>query len=514
MRFHRGFKVGGFKSPIRLSSIGLVVLAFLLFGITSCTSSHRPTRRTTVNLDPGWPRGNNFFHQASYRKVQATVPEIPGAEFVSDDELCLSCHEVYTKTFADNVHQGLHDGQSCEACHGPASRHLETRGKEPGLLLDFKTMKPAEKSEVCLKCHEEDQCASGARYRYSKHAYCGAACTDCHTSHYNVPPGTPATTEPGVATLDSHGNPIKLTGYRQQDMELNRPSRRGTSNNMNAVAPHVCYRCHGDMREYQEIAGPHQICGPNGFNCTTCHDPHGKIREETRQELCLQCHGNGAPVMAWHSSTHSLEGVACTDCHNPHPCSNVPQFVNIHHTHIRRRDRRQMSVDEPEVCYKCHQKIYGLNALPSHHPIKEGKMVCSDCHDAHGQAEDNLTEVSLNLVCYKCHADKQGPFAYEHPPVTEDCGYCHEPHGTVANNLLRQPTTFLCLRCHSGHRGGPGFHDFGALPDFVATQGPFRVPDAARPQVQASFYADCTQCHHQIHGSDVPTPHRPGVFFR
>ena len=81
-------------------------------------------------------------------------------------------------------------------------------------------------------------------------------------------------------------------------------------------------------------------------------------------------------------------------------------------------------------------------------------MVCSDCHDPHGQDLDNLKEETVNLLCYKCHAEKQGPFAFEHPPVTERCTICHEPHGTVANNLLRQPATFLCLRCHAGHAMG------------------------------------------------------------
>jgi DmsE family decaheme c-type cytochrome len=237
------------------------------------------------------------------------------------------------------------------------------------------------------------------------------------------------------------------------------------------------------MYEFQEIAGPHQICGPNGFNCSTCHDPHGKIREESRTELCLECHGQGAPVMAWHSSTHGMVGVACTDCHNPHPSSCVPKFVHVSYTHVRRPERRQMSVDEPEVCYKCHEDIYGRNNLPSHHPIIEGKMVCSDCHDGHGQMEGNLVAETVNLVCWKCHADKEGPFAWEHPPVTEDCGICHEPHGTVENNLLKQPTTILCLRCHNGHRG-------------------FRRPIDTDPTIRPPLYTDCTQCHAQIHGSD------------
>jgi DmsE family decaheme c-type cytochrome len=163
-----------------------------------------------------------------------------------------------------------------------------------------------------------------------------------------------------------------------------------------------------------------------------------------------------------------------------------------------------MSVNQPTVCFRCHNDIYGKTAMPSHHPIKEGKMVCSDCHDAHGQALGNLKEPTLNLVCYRCHAEKQGPFAYEHPPVTEDCSICHEPHGTVANNLLRQPPVFLCLRCHTGHRTGPGFHDAQQVLADIGTT----------PSLQPAFYTECTQCHAQIHGSDFPSPHTPHAFMR
>jgi DmsE family decaheme c-type cytochrome len=268
----------------------------------------------------------------------------------------------------------------------------------------------------------------------------------------------------------------------------------------------VCYQCHCEKQELQAIAHPHQICGPNGFNCTTCHDPHGKILEYSRKDLCLTCH-TGSPTAAWHSSTHNLTGVACTDCHDPHPNSHVQQVVNIEHTHIARPKRLPMSVNDPAVCYKCHPGIYAQNAMPSHHPIKEGKMVCADCHDPHGQTLANLKEPTLNLVCYKCHADKQGPFVREHPPVTENCDICHNPHGTVANNLLRQPTTFLCLRCHTGHRlnAPPGFgpHNGAGVPDLGTNLG-----------MQQAFYSDCTQCHVQIHGTDLAGPHNPNAFTR
>ena len=171
----------------------------------------------------------------------------------------------------------------------------------------------------------------------------------------------------------------------------------------------------------QQIAGPHQICGPNNFNCTTCHDAHGKILESSRQQLCLNCHQPGSPVMAWHTSTHAIMGVACTDCHTPHASANVPEIVGISHFDVARPKRLPMSVNDPVVCFKCHADVFAKFSMPSHHPLKEGKMFCGDCHDAHGQMEGNLRAETLNLLCWKCHAEKQGPFAYEHPPVTENC---------------------------------------------------------------------------------------------
>jgi DmsE family decaheme c-type cytochrome len=240
------------------------------------------------------------------------------------------------------------------------------------------------------------------------------------------------------------------------------------------------------MADLQQIAGPHQIGGDNGFQCTDCHDPHGVIRDHARRDLCLSCHQDNSPTMAWHSSLHAVAGVACTDCHQPHPRPREGRSLEIDHTSVQRTSRPAMSVQQPETCYQCHPRIFAISGLPSHHPIQEGKMVCSDCHDAHGQAEKGLREPTLNAVCHRCHGEKQGPFAYDHPPVTEDCSICHEAHGTVNDHLLRQPTTFLCLRCHSGHRSEHRLLD-----------GSHKV------EMQRALYGDCTQCHSQVHGSDL-----------
>ena len=491
-------------------SLCLTLAGCLVLAITSCksassydTTEHASTEPKT-RLDRGWPKPNLRWQEKTYPVLRVSHPTIPGAEYVNEDNLCKVCHKTHVESFVYNVHRN----QGCESCHGPASRHLETRGREAGTILNFKKLTRAEGAEICMKCHTNDACTPDAEWRTSAHAHHGVTCTDCHSSHYNLPAGTPAIGN--LADLQNFERTWKgfmaslraSSDTQMQDEKAKLPSLRGTSNNLGAVAPQVCYRCHAEKQELELVAHPHQVNGQHGFNCTTCHNPHGNVLETSRRELCLECH-KGSPTAAWHSSIHDQVGVACTDCHNPHPRTAVQQLVNISHTSIQRPKRLPMSVNEQEACFKCHPKIFGLTQLPSHHPIQEGKMTCSDCHDPHGQTEGQLREETVNMVCYKCHADKQGPFVYEHPPVNEDCSICHNPHGTVANNLLHQPAAFLCLRCHSGHRAPPSAH-FGIGTSDIDGQ----------PWQRGVLYTDCTQCHSQVHGSDHPSQNRAGALFR
>jgi DmsE family decaheme c-type cytochrome len=536
-------------------------------GVVRPLPKYDPIARRVARRKTERPAVQFTWEEKQYPPVTATIPTIPGAQMLNDDSLCMTCHEGYTKYHQTNVHRA----QSCETCHGPASQHLRTRGTEPGTILSFKKMKTAEQSEVCLKCHEKDGCMPGQKWRTSVHAYVGLSCMDCHKSHYNVPPGTPPTKVAENSGMDeairaaaaqeakegevdmqairaasqSMGAAKPETCYRchQQKAEMQRqghpheiggphgfkcatchdphgsvtrasrtevcmqchkghPEWHGSRHAQSGMAcvdchnphsgapalgaaePQTCYRCHKEQAELERVAHPHQINGPNGFKCATCHNPHGNITKATLADNCLECH-KGNPTMAWHSSTHAQYNVACADCHNAHPSNAVQRFVDIHHTHVRRDKRLPMSVNQPFVCYQCHPKTAAQFELPSHHPVREGKMVCSDCHDSHGGQEKNLREPTVNLVCYRCHADKQGPFVWQHPPVEENCAICHNPHGTVANNLLHQPTTFLCLRCHSGHR------EFRRNPD-------------RNVYIRQPFFTDCTICHAQVHGSDLP----------
>ncbi len=282
------------------------------------------------------------------------------------------------------------------------------------------------------------------------------------------------------------------------------------------VGSNTCLECHEDLAAdrynvHMRIAS-FEVPGGYKTGCESCHGPgslHVDGEGDTEKILryaseglepeevagvCTQCH-NAGPHLGWAGSAHSEHEVACTTCHRVH----------------RNRNKKLLSEKEQMLCAQCHRDIEAQSYFMSHHPIKEGKMGCSDCHNPHGSA--NVipgmlkTEERVNDLCLKCHTRYQGPFVFEHDPVVEDCLICHDPHGTVANNLLRQQEPFLCLQCHEGH-----FHASRASNNTIAANVPGGDPFDPTRQIQPtdhgfqkSFMTKCTQCHSRVHGSDLPS---------
>jgi len=262
------------------------------------------------------------------------------------------------------------------------------------------------------------------------------------------------------------------------------------------VGSDSCIPCHNDVYvQYKKTIhyrlDPSELPGVQR-GCETCHGPgsrhvqskgaasdiisFSRLSAQETSEICLQCH-QGSPTMDWRANVHVINGVGCNECHKSHKITG-PKMVYL---------------GDPDICFSCHQDKKAQHLLPSHHPVKEKKMLCSSCHNNHGSENNNLKNINLNDVCLDCHAEYQGPFAYEHAPVEEDCTICHDPHGTIANNLLKQSEPYLCLRCHRGHKQNPktGSH-----------------PTAA------AFMTSCVQCHSQVHGSDLPSQVKGGGLTR
>lgn len=249
----------------------------------------------------------------------------------------------------------------------------------------------------------------------------------------------------------------------------------------------ACMSCHEDVYKKQFEATPHfQTTKKDGRGCESCHGPgaehvaaggdktkiirFAELSRKQASKRCLDCHGEG-PGQGHHAvSAHAGNDVGCVDCHSPHHAKS---------------EQHLLSKAQPELCYGCHAATRADFARPYRHRVNEGLMQCSDCHNVHGTA--TLRQVrgtqGGEAVCYKCHADKQGPFVYEHMVVkTEGCTSCHTPHGSTNARFLRvSQVNLLCLQCHSYPGLGPS--------------GPAHN--------QSQKYQACTMCHAAIHGSNA-----------
>lgn len=105
----------------------------------------------------------------------------------------------------------------------------------------------------------------------------------------------------------------------------------------------------------------------------------------------------------------------------------------------------------PDGCYQCHLDKKAQFSMPFAHPVEQGKMTCSDCHDPHGASGTKLART--NDTCVECHTQQQGPFVFPHEATREGCTTCHNPHGSVNPRMLNERNATLCLKCHFQETG-------------------------------------------------------------
>jgi len=246
------------------------------------------------------------------------------------------------------------------------------------------------------------------------------------------------------------------------------------------VGSEVCQGCHQELYSGFQKQDPHwKAVGdpkvPSQMQgCESCHGPGQKhvdsgdpravlsFKEASgldRSEACLKCHSGQKELFQFGRSPHKLTSVACNDCHQVHSAGQAAHLLKA---------------KETELCLSCHQEVRGKFHLPSRHKVLEGAIKCTDCHTPHG----TRTRASLRKwnkfnedVCFECHAEKRGPWVFEHLAVkVEGCMACHEPHGSPNRFMLaRRDVRRLCAECHGVVHFAP---------------------------------ASCINCHTQIHGSN------------
>jgi len=411
-----------------------------------------------VSLWPAGCAGGSLAYpeSAAYVPWRARTLSLPAAwdsrgESVGA-EVCSICHPEVTAEFAGASHAGLLEGpegdSGCESCHGPGEAHEESLS--PDDIEGFRDSDPGRVAATCASCHLDDLSEMEARgEHYGSDRF---ACTACHAAH----PGT---------QLEPLVTPDYLPG--------------------GALDPRLCMDCHADSIE-AHLRSDHAslIKGPFAAGCEACHgsaEEHlasgggsGTMQELSaarKEELCQSCHAKSPSPSAFAHSSHGKAGLGCLDCHS---ILSTPGKTTVQ--------------PEPELCARCHAAESLEFSMPNHHPIPEGAMECSSCHEVHKDRRSVFRDRIVSSRCTECHWRYAGPFVYEHEADRmEGCLACHAPHGSPNRGLLKvYPTRDLCLQCHPDTPANPPHN----LSDF-------------------SPFQNCLRCHTEVHGSDLdPTMFR------
>ena len=263
------------------------------------------------------------------------------------------------------------------------------------------------------------------------------------------------------------------------------------------VGEETCLTCHEAQKKGYVESPHHRAADPRtpaaAQSCETCHGPGSEhasdpvkvglknFKTATPADInatCTTCHDRGEHAL-WTGSTHEQRGLACTTCHSIHSSKSPEKQLKA---------KTQM-----ELCANCHRDKVAKLDRSGHMPVREGKMQCTSCHNTHGSTNVRMLRKgdSVAELCTSCHAEKRGPFLWEHPPARDGCVTCHDPHGSSNERMLVARPPILCQRCH------------------VATQHPSTIYDAGAVATSIRVYArSCVTCHAAIHGSNHPSGQR------
>lgn len=215
---------------------------------------------------------------------------------------------------------------SCEACHGPGSRHVDWAGlpqaqrpADSGLLLSLDERRDTRWTV---------QPASGNAER-SKPPAAGRKevemCARCHAHRSQI------------SDQYVHGKPM---------LDTHVPS---------LIDPQLFWP-DGQMRAevYNYASFQQSKMFDKGVTCSDCHDPHTAKLRLPGNATCLQCHAaDKYQTPAHHFHKTDSTGAQCADCHMP---TTTYMMVDPRHDHSIRVPRPDLSVKDgtPNACTKCH----------------------------------------------------------------------------------------------------------------------------------------------------------------
>ena len=239
--------------------------------------------------------------------------------------MCVECHTTGYKRNFDAATNSFSShwnslGVGCQACHGPASNHLEWAQKKndlvhAGFAVDLKDKNATTEIETCARCHSR-RSPLGDGYSADKRLM------DDYL--------------PSVLTRELYA----LDGKIQDE-----------------------------VFEYGSFLQSKMF--DKGVRCSNCHNPHSGALKAPGNGVCLQCHnaagktpyetvdGRGLQAKHYDSPEHhhhqpGQPGSQCVDCHMPGKLYMGNDYRHDHSFSLPNPPRAQ-KLGTPDACLGCHQ---------------------------------------------------------------------------------------------------------------------------------------------------------------
>ncbi len=245
--------------------------------------------------------------------------------------MCADCHSTNVKKQFD-VEQNQYSTSyseinvGCEACHGPASQHLQlvqskgsnNKGEQFGFDRNL------DKAVSEWMSTKDGTTAKPAAIKQTDQVL---ACAQCHSRHVQI-------SEQDHVTSGNFGDRYLLTLINGQQ-----------------------YYPDGQVYDENYVYGSYlqSKMNANGVVCSNCHDPHSAKLKIPAESVCLQCHQPDTYASeSHHHHPLSSEGAQCVNCHMPETTYMQVDARREHKWHVPRPEFSQ-KIGTPDVCLSCHK---------------------------------------------------------------------------------------------------------------------------------------------------------------